>query len=151
MIKFSLDLTPSSKRFLDSFTHLLDSALLKASRKSAVEVEGSVKERFGKPGSPKVRSGDLRRSIKGYSKKTGDKYIAGARTSKVYAPPLEFGAIIRAKTSPYLHFKIGGQWVKTKQVVIPKLPFMEPGLEEALPKVKEIFEREVEKALEGGR
>lgn len=151
MIKFDLDLTPSSKKFLESFPHLLDKALLQASKKSSVEVEGSMKERFGKPGSPRVRTGDLRRSIKGYSKKIGDKYIVGAGTKKVYAPPQEFGAIIRAKTSPYLHFKIGESWVKTKQVVIPARPFMAPGLEDAIPKVKAIFEREVEKALEGRR
>lgn len=151
MIKFSLDLTPSSKKFLESFPHLLDKPLLQASKKSTKEVESSVKERFGKRGSPKVRTGGLKRSIKGYTRKSGDKYVIGASSDRIYAPVQEFGAVIRAKTSPYLHFKIGDSWVKVKSVRIPARPFMEPGLEDAIPKVKEIFEKIVEKALEGGR
>jgi hypothetical protein len=36
---------------------------------------------------------------------------------------LNFGAVIKAQTAPYLKFQIGDKWVSKKQVTIPARPF----------------------------
>lgn len=45
-------------------------------------------------------------------------------TNVRYAPTHQFGAEIRAQRGPYLHFQIGGRWVRTPRVRIPARPFL---------------------------
>lgn len=62
----------------------------------------------------------LRRSIT--SKAFTDRAEIG--TNVKYAAIHQFGGVIKAKSSKYLKFRIGGQWAQKKQVTIPARPFL---------------------------
>ncbi len=51
----------------------------------------------------------------------------------------ETGATIKPKKKEYLHFYIGGHWVKVKQVKIPARPYLQPTTEEIKGKIREIL------------
>ena len=72
------------------------------------------------------QTGQLARSIHGTVNRLGKRVKATLGTNLVYAPTHEYGATIKAKNAPYLKFKIGNQWVSTKQVKIPARPFLYP-------------------------
>ena len=73
-------------------------------------------------------TGALRRAVSVTApRKTSQGYEAEVfmkpdRTS-VYASIHEYGGIIRARTKPYLVFKVKGQWVRVKQVRIRQKRF----------------------------
>lgn len=48
-------------------------------------------------------------------------------TSVKYAATHQSGATIRAKTGPYLRFKVGGRWTSKKEVTIPRRQFLPEG------------------------
>lgn len=75
-----------------------------------------------------VITGRLRNSITG-KLKGNDTLEVGAGTNVVYARIHEEGGVIKAKNAPYLHFQVGGRWVKTKQVTIPARPYVRPSIE----------------------
>jgi phage gpG-like protein len=79
------------------------------------------------------RSGDLSSAL--YAKITGDYAILG--NPMVYAAIHENGGTITARNSEYLHFKTrDGSWVKTRQVTIPKRPFLKPAIDEVVKTAK---------------
>lgn len=82
-------------------------------------------------------SGDLARSIT--HKIIGNRVVIGSNL--VYARIHELGGTIRAKTAPYLHFKVGDRWVSTKEVTIPERPFLHPALKDAIPGARRIIAR----------
>lgn len=45
-------------------------------------------------------------------------------TDVEYAPPLHYGAVITAKTGPYLKFKVGNRWASKASVTIPARPIV---------------------------
>ncbi|MCB1833934.1 MAG: phage virion morphogenesis protein [Geminicoccaceae bacterium] len=51
-------------------------------------------------------------------------------TNVVYAAIHQFGGVIRATAAPWLRFRVGGRWVKKKQVTIPARPFLGAGPED---------------------
>lgn len=57
-----------------------------------------------------------------------------------YARIHNLGGVIRAKTAPYLHFKVDGHWVKVKEVTIPKRRFLY-WRREAITHIKGIWKR----------
>ena len=68
-----------------------------------------------------VRTGHLRGSW--YTKiinDSGNEYGVILSTRSKYAAIHQFGGIVKAKNKPFLHFKIGKGWVRTKSVTIPK-------------------------------
>lgn len=107
--------------------------------RAMLHVEGKVKERFGSQGNVKVRTGNLRRSIK-----SGRRNMVGwVGTDVIYAPAHEHGATIRPKRGQWLRFKIGSQWKTVKQVVIPPRPFLAPTLKEQSNRVVDIIWRQI--------
>lgn len=80
------------------------------------------------------RSGMLRDSIKllrFYQLAPGGEATAviGAGNKRVpYAAIHEYGGVIKPKTKPFLRFKIGEQWISTKQVVMPSRPYLRPAV-----------------------
>ena len=79
----------------------------------------------------KVRSGDLRKSLMSSSTgaiKRGQSVLVG--TNKVYGAIHEFGGTIVPKNAKSLRFQVGGRWVTTQKVKIPKRPWLIPGVTE---------------------
>ena len=90
------------------------------------------------------RTGKLKKSI-GNKINTSGQDVIGRVFPRVGAnfPPYgyvhETGGIIKPKKKEYLHFVIGGNWVKVKQVKIPARPYMQPTTEEIKWKIQEIL------------
>ena len=69
-------------------------------------------------------------------------------TDKIYARIQEEGGTITAKGGGYLTFKIGGQWVRVKQVRIPAQPYLGPALKDNESKIEKIFAKSLERNLQ---
>lgn len=72
-----------------------------------------------------------------------EKGFSGAWGSKavIYALIHELGGTILPKKGTHLTFQIGGNWVRTKSVTIPKRPYLRPAADAIYPKlVKNIKE-----------
>lgn len=82
-----------------------------------------------------VRRGRLRRSIHAETEFTPEQAIAAVGTNVIYAKIHEYGGIIRPKTKKALKFQIGGSWVITKKVVMPKRSFLRSSMQELAPKI----------------
>lgn len=80
------------------------------------------------------RTGNLKQSLKlgPYIQYSPGSFGQGSIYSDaVYSGIHEFGGIIKARNKPYLVFKLpDGTWRKTKQVVIPKRPYLSPAVEQ---------------------
>jgi hypothetical protein len=73
----------------------------------------------------------LRSELRGSGARTVVTLILGNREAP-YAAVHEFGATIRAKNGPYLHFRLpDGEWRRRKFVVIPPRPSMAPAADVA--------------------
>lgn len=85
-------------------------------------------------GSILQRSGKLKRSTRWRADVRGVLVENKARSKSGYPYGLthQTGKVIRARRAPYLKFKVGGRWVQTKQVTIPRRTFM-PRQEQPLP------------------
>lgn len=96
------------------------------------------------------RSGLLRDSIKlrrFYQLspgRTAEAVIAAGNSRVPYARIHEYGGTVRAKSKPYLTFKIGNRWIRKKQVVIPARPYMGPAIEG----VQERYQEHLRAAIE---
>ncbi len=77
----------------------------------------------GRSGQPLRDTGILQRGITPSATDTEGTITAGGAASR-YAPVHQFGATITAKNHPYLTFKVGDRWVRTKSVKIPARPFL---------------------------
>jgi len=77
----------------------------------------------GRSGQPLRDARILQRSIRPAATAEEARVVAGGAASK-YAAVHQFGATIEAKNHPFLHFKVGGRWVKTKSVTIPARPYL---------------------------
>lgn len=134
--------------------------------KSALLVERQVKLHLTGGNPLHVRSGRLRSSITHRLERIGGDLAARVGTKLIYARIHEFGGIIRAKNHPFLVFPIRGvqtvgvrgqqlkrprhvieQWVRVKQVTIPKRPYMVPALKEKREEIIKIVSDEVGKAV----
>jgi phage gpG-like protein len=85
------------------------------------------------------RSGKLAGSIMGTEKIEGGDVVGIVGSNLKYARIHELGGIIRPKNFTYLHFKIGDEWIKTKEVNMPKRSYIKPSLEESKNKIREIL------------
>lgn len=78
-----------------------------------------------------TRSGGLKKSLMSASTgavKRGQRVFVG--TNKVYGAIHEFGGTIVPKNAKSLRFPIGGKWVTTQKVIMPKRPWLAPGVTE---------------------
>lgn len=91
------------------------------------------------------RSGKLRGSIRlrNYVQMTpggiGTATITAGNSKVPYARIHEQGGIIRAKNAPFLVFRVGGRWIKKKQVVIPKRSYLQPAIDGKQEQFREYF------------
>jgi len=122
---------------------VFDKAVIRGLTKATIIVANNAKKLCP------VRTGRLANSIKREVK--GDTGIVF--TNVEYAPVIEFGNrksyIIKAKGKGYLHFKIGGRWVRVKKVRHPKMkaqPYMRPALYNNKDKINSVINTEIRNA-----
>lgn len=94
---------------------------------------------------PNSRSGALRRSLEWRIYKDGDGYRGQFYSTSPYAAVHEHGAVIQAKRSEYLKFRVQGQWVQKRSVRIPARPFLAPAFEQSLEYVEDLLWRNLER------
>jgi len=113
-------------------------------------IERTVKLRYTGPtgsASLSVQSDRLRSSVR--REKKGGPWPAPIE-ARVYMPPPseggpvyarihEFGGVIRPRRFIYLHFKVGGRWVRARQVRIPARPVWAKSFEESRERVRGMF------------
>ncbi len=128
MIKVDLNIPDSLIHLWDSIQEAINISLVRSTEK--------IRERAVQKAP--YKSGTLRRSITTVVKRN----IGIVWTNLKYAAIHEFGWKIKAKTPKWLRFKINGKWIRTKQVVIPKRPYLRPALEESVSDISRIFEQE---------
>jgi phage gpG-like protein len=145
--KFDLKLSPNSEFYLGVMSNLVRSGLASGVEESMKVSQEAVKKSFGTPGKPKVKSGNLRDSIRG-DFQSGKNPGFTLSSDEVYAGIQEMGGTIRAKSGKYLTFQIGGSWVKVPSVTIPARPYLNPAVMENLKKFKTIITESVIKELD---
>jgi len=116
----------SIKKMVDMNIKELEKGIQKGLTQGMAMLEKKAKGIFGRPGALKVKTGNLKRSIKSSrAKKKAGEIFATIGSNVEYAPVHEFGAVIRAKDKPYLVFKgSDGKLRFVKKVIIPKRPFI---------------------------
>lgn len=99
----------------------------------AVNAGAAVIQRKTKINMDKVlqrRSGNLINSVIVRSKIIGDGAEAEIKIGAKYSAIHEFGGTILPKNAKALHWKVNGQDVFAKKVVIPERPYFRPAIEE---------------------
>lgn len=82
----------------------------------------------------------------GYAARVGlSRTASDLNAKKAYVH--EYGMTIHAKSKPYLHFKIGDTWIKTKQVHIRQKRFFRSGWEEARSKFPQFITASIGRGL----
>ncbi|MCF8033871.1 MAG: hypothetical protein K9K66_16940 [Desulfarculaceae bacterium] len=125
-------------------------AVIRKSLEQALELGlAASREAMGPGGTgPAVRSGRLLRSLGARVYQSGDTYIGELKADAPYAGVQEYGAVIQAKKAKYLKFRVQGQWVQVKRVVIPARPYLRPGRDAALTALPELLERNLAEAMQ---
>lgn len=115
-----------AQRRLDQVS--LTSPEFKQGMRKAVESVKRQVQRNLTGGNPlNVRTGLLRRSVKGRVIRKRKAYEGIVGPQRVpYARIHELGGIIRPKRAKALVFKIGNRWIRTQKVTMPKRPYLKP-------------------------
>ena len=115
---------------------------IQLSIRKSLMTSAQVVQRKAKINAPFI-TGNLKRNIK--SKVFKD--VAKIGTDVIYARIHELGGIITPKRAKYLRFKVGGKWVATKRVVMPKRPYLQPALEDSANEIRKIFVDNIKKVI----
>lgn len=126
---------------------------VKAMRRSMIHLADYIAEKKLHGQVLKVKTNRLRGSIQKSAGSrisvTGDSIEGKIGSNVVYAAIHEHGGVIKPKkTGGLLVFKVGGKWVKTKQVKIPKRPYMKPSLEEKKEDIQKYFSEDIQKEID---
>jgi len=70
--------------------------------------------------------------------------IPAQSPADAYGAIHEFGGVIKAKPGKFLVFQIGGKWIRTKQVDMPKREWLLKSWQDVQSKVEIIFGRKIE-------
>lgn len=92
----------------------------------------------------KPRSHFLQRSVKSDVKQNGTQVTGRVGSPVVYAAIHEFGGIIKPKKAKYLVFQINRQWIRTKQVTMPKREWLLKSFQDVQTQIEAKFGREVQ-------
>lgn len=158
MLSVSIEVSQKLLNTLRKIPSIFDKTLYNGMIKALYFLESEVKQAFGTPGKPKVKTGMLRRSIGTRVQKTGENEIVGyvGSGSKISVKPViyariqDVGGVVKAKGN-YLVFKTdSGRWVKKKQVTIPARPYLSPVYENNKNKLASIISQEILKGLQNG-
>lgn len=95
------------------------------------------------------RTGHLYRNLRTrlkHTRRRSEMHITGPFYGRVNAR----GAVIVPKKAPYLVFKIGNRWVKSKRVVIPARPWDVDAMKATQRQFPRYFRKEVERIMAEG-
>ncbi len=122
--------------------------VLRQSLEQALEVGLAASQRAMGPGGsgPRVRTGRLLGSLGSRVYASGDGWVGELWADTPYAAAQEYGAVIQAKKAKYLKFRVQGQWVQVKRVVLPARPYLRPGRDAAAQALPEILQRNLGEA-----
>lgn len=96
----------------------------------------------------KPRTHRLQASVKTRVTKEAGTVVGRVGSPVVYAAIHNEGGIIKPKNAKYLTFRINGKWISTKQVTMPKRPWLDNSVEDVKPQLEKIFGRELELTYE---
>jgi phage gpG-like protein len=122
LLNIEVKVPKKTRKLFDDLQKEYKEGLVAGLNRAVKEQERITKKRFGKPGHLKVKTGALRRSIKSDVKKSGLEGWVG--TDIVYGAIHQYGGVINASPGKFLVFEGKKGLVRTKQVVIPKRPFL---------------------------
>jgi len=131
----SISIEPNDLKWLQDLPGNFKDGLYAGVKEAMFFAEAEAKKSFGRSGNLKVRTGNLRRSIKGESKKEK----GSLSSTTVYSAIHELGGVIRPKRSSFLRYKVGGLWKTSKEVIMPARPFLRPAFENNMDKISEII------------
>jgi len=138
-MEFKITLTPASRLMLGNLHKQFRKSFVQGLKLAMMFAESKAKKSFGDEGKPGVKTGHLRRTVKSGVKVTSDNAIGWLSADTKYAAIHEFGGIIRPVSAPSLKFKIDGQWISAKQVVMPERPYLRPAIEDNLDRIEDII------------
>ena len=142
-MKLEVTISPKSLRMLKTLHKDFRESFIDGLKKAMFFAERQAKRSFGDDGKPAVRTGHLRRTVKGGVKVRNDVGIGYLSANTIYAAIHELGGIIRPTQSEYLKFQIGGQWKQVKQVTMPERPYLEPAITDNINKIEDIIKAEI--------
>jgi len=131
----SISIEPNDLKWLQDLPGNFKKDMYTGIRKAMLFAESEAKQSFGKAGNLNVRTGNLRRSIKGTSKKEKGRLVS----TTVYSAIHELGGVIRPKRAKRLKFKVGGSWKSAAKVIMPARPFLRPAFENNMDEISEII------------
>ena len=144
----------SIKQFADALSQMADDvrgdAVEDAAMKGGqvIEMHAKMNASGGRPGL-QVDTGNLVNSINTkLVSNNGDRVIVEVGTGVEYAAIHEFGGVINALRSPYLHFEIDGKHIATKSVTIPPRPYLRPAVDENEKDIIKAISASLEKSIE---
>ena len=93
-----------------------------------------------------VRTGHLRSSIRPYVEREDGKLIGKVGSYGVkYARIHELGGVILPKKASALRFQVEpGRWVTVKKVIMPKRPYLRPGVKDSLGRIRTLIKRRLQ-------
>jgi len=148
MLDISIRTTKETYKLLKDMPGMVRKGLVDAMNEVMKETVKDAKKYFGKTGRPKNITGNLRDSIKGETRTTGNNLGFVIGSDVVYARIQEEGGTIRAKGSAYLTFPIGGGFVRVKSVRLPARPYLRPAIQDNLSKIEKTLTDSVWKEFE---
>ena len=125
----------------------LPAAELTAMRKAVLLVVRGAKKKLTGGNPLNVRSGRLRSSVVSEVRKKGRAEIEGeVGTDVFYGEVHERGMVIKAKNKA-MRFFYKGQWRTKTSVRIPKREWLRPSMEQARPRIFDLFNRATKDAI----
>ena len=142
-MEFQIKITEASRQMLANLHKKFRAEFIKGLKQAMLYAESKARKGFNKTERPKVKTGQLRRTIKSGVKITSTDAIGFLSANTIYARIQELGGIIRPRTADYLRFQINGRWISTKQVIIPERPYLRPAIEENINKIEDIIKARI--------
>lgn len=144
----SLTVIPPAMDPLEQLTRRLPEVIKKSLEQALEAGLDAARAAMGPGGSgPQVRTGRLLRGLGGRITQSGGTWIGELYADAPYAGAQEYGAVITAKKAAYLKFRIQGQWVQVKRVVLPARPYLRPGRDAALTALPALLQSNLAEAL----
>lgn len=143
-------MTVRSKNMLKGLPKAFEEGSEKGFEHGLRDVVADIKNKFTSASGLRIRSGKLRDSINSTMKKQGGTLHGYVGSTEEYAPTHEFGAIITPKVGDYLKFKGKSGWVSVKKVVIPRRPFLLPGIERNKEKIADQLVKYINRRIRYG-
>ena len=138
--QFPLDLGYARQHFQEAVTDAVEHVLIDAERRAVRNATGAVLQR---------RTGRLARSIFHTVDTTGSRVtgtLGAGKGGVPYARIHEIGGVIEGR--PWLVFQLpDGGWRKVRRVRIPKRPYLQPALEDALDQLDDALAAELRPLL----